>query len=254
MTLPLTRRDRDLLLHQNAEELARLHVAADRRDVLGLRRHRELARLAELEYWARLPRVTMGVCPFDQNPLTRIFDPFGFDGLWWRPAAEVPDAPACTHFCLLRGAVNFQGTEPVGGEFKARVGPEVPFVIPDVLRLPTMVAVIGQVPMENGCLAYPIAYFADIIPTAKDLAPSWARAIYTWPGGWNYDIKIWDFNLLPWLKEGKLKWCAPDSGNLMLGDGPPESCPYLNLPGEKQQIEVKGQLMMKVGVPDGIPM
>ena len=254
MTPTLTRQERDLLLHQNAEELARLRAAADRRDVQSLRRHRALARQAEYEYLARLPRVTMGVCPFDRKPLTRIFDPFGFDGLWWRPEAEPPDAPACPHFCLLRGAVNFQGGEPKGGDFKARVGPEGPFVIPDILRLPTMVAVIGKVAMENGCLAFPIAYFTEIMPARERLAPGWGRAIYTWPGGWNYDLKVWDFDLLPWLEEGRLKWCPPDSGNWELAEGPPDSCPYLGLPGERQQIEVKGDLIIKSGVPDGLPM
>lgn len=250
---PLTREERDLLLRRNAEELALLRAAADRRDVAGLRHHRDLARAVEEEYWARLPRPVVAVCPFDQEPLTRMLDPFGFDGLWWRPDVVPPDESACPHFCLLRGAVNFQGNQPWGGSFKARVGPEVPFVIPEILQLPTMKAVVGRLPMENGCVTYPIAYFALVKPAPERLAPSWARARYTWPGGWDYDIKVWDFDLLPWLKQGKLKWCPPESGNRVLAQDPPELCPYLNLAGERKQIEVKGELVMKTGVPDGIP-
>jgi hypothetical protein len=54
----------------------------------------------------------------------------------------------CPHFCVLGGAVNYQGLPPLGGNQEVIPGPEIPFVYPRLLALPGVVAVISSLPME----------------------------------------------------------------------------------------------------------
>jgi hypothetical protein len=114
-------------------------------------------------YFEGLPRLVMSCCPFDGKPLVRTFDPIGFDGLWWEPDVSPEELPTCPHFCVLGGAVNYQGLPPRAGNVEIIPGPEIPFVYPRLLALPTVVAVISSLPMENGYLAYP--------PHTDDLFP-----------------------------------------------------------------------------------
>src|SRR5262245_60921179 len=122
------------------------------------------ARQAEAEYFEDAPRVALSCCPFDGKPLLRSFDPFGLDGLWWRTGATPEEPPSCRHFCVLLGALDFAGNVPQAGDFEVHPGPGRPFVIPRLLDHPSMLAVISQFRMENGYLAYPIAYFAERRP------------------------------------------------------------------------------------------
>ena len=75
-------------------------------------RHLESAETIEAEYFARLPRLAMSCCPFDDRPLYRSFDPHGFDGPWWRSDASPAEPPSCPHLCHLRGAVQLLPRDP----------------------------------------------------------------------------------------------------------------------------------------------
>ena len=94
-----------------------------------------------------------------------------------------------------------------------------------------MIAVIGELQMENGYTAYPIVYFAKKKPSAKQLADNWPHNpygiySYTTEKGkheWIEETDSWDFNLLPWLKREKLKWCEPGSKNTKISKAPPET-------------------------------
>lgn len=160
---------------------------------------------------------------------------------------------------MLRGALCFNDQPARGGAFEAHIGPPVPYVIPRVLELDTMVAVIGELAMDCGYTAYPIAYFCEKRPPPEDLTCDWPRTIYNYhtslgEGAWQAPIDKWDFELLPWLQQGKLRWCEPGSDNMKLADEAPQSCPYLNLPGERERMIVEGLEVWGAGLPDGTPI
>ena len=265
---PFTRRERDALLQKYRQAYDAYNRAMDDAeddddsddddsDAERLaERYRVAFTEARDEYFARLPRIVMSVCPFCDKPLVRSFDPYGLDGLWWDEDAVARELPTCPHFCVIRGALNFGASKPLAGNFQVRPGPEVPYVIPRLLDFPGMLAVVSQVRMENGYVVYPIAYFAERRPVPEELAANWPRKIYTYTTqlgetGWKADNDIWDFDLLPWLQSGKLRWTAPDSGNDALSTDAPDQCPYLNLKGERQRMVVQGSRFWTAGLPDG---
>src|SRR5574337_100843 len=59
------------------------------------------------EYFERLPRVMMSVCPFTGEPFKRSFDPFGLEGPWWHKdlLAEINEPNAPSTFKVLLGSL-----------------------------------------------------------------------------------------------------------------------------------------------------
>ncbi len=109
-----------------------------------------------------------------------------------------------------------------------------------------MVAVIGDLPMKNGYMAYSIAYFAKRRPHPRELAATWLEEAYVW-GPENapiikYDDDPWDFDLVPWLEKGSLRWCLPGWRNKRLAPYPPVDgdppCPYVDLRGRRQRMQL----------------
>jgi hypothetical protein len=144
---------------------------------------------------------------------------------------------------LLRGAVNLNGNAPHGGDFVARIGPEVPYVIPRILEVPGMIAVLSKLEMTPGYTAYLIAYFAERRPPVQDLAAHWPRTTFLYNQGavlhrWCFDHEASDFDLAPWLERGKVRWCDPASNNARLSTDSSENCPYVDLPGRRECLEI----------------
>ncbi len=207
-------------------------------------------------YFEKLPQIVMSCCPYDNKPLVRTFDPFGLDGFWWRKGASPDELPSCPHFCVLRGAVNYNGLPVQAGNMEIRPGPEVPYVLPRLLDMEGMIAVVSSISMDCGYTAYPIAYFADKRPPVDSLTAEWRNTIYTYKTqlgeeGWIYANDVWDFDLLPWLKKRKLFWCEPGSDNTRISEADPRSCPYLDLPGRQENIIVENKKCWTMPLPDG---
>lgn len=253
---PFTELEREDMLRRYREAMVEYNAAMDRDDEERADHFSAKTDLQLRLYLAGLPRPVMSCCPFCAKPLLRTFDPHGFDGHWWRTSATPTEIPACTHFCFMVGAVNYQGLSPTGGEFEAHPGPEVPYVIPRLLDYEGMIAVISQVRMKAGYLAYPIAYFAKRRPPVEELTAGWGRTVYLYTNafgedGWKEAAETWDFELRPWLDRGKVRWCPPDSDNRALSEDPPGECPYLDLPGVRQRIIVEDQDFWEAGLPEG---
>ena len=243
------------------------HLAGSECDKARRSRQSDLARRFQAEedslkrrYFNALPTVTMGVCPYDGIAVERKFDPFGFEGLWWENPPAAQDPPSCIHFVAVRGAVSFQGKTPPGrgSTAEAYIGPDAPYVIPRLLKMDGMVAVIGELQMEPGYLAYPITYFGDPLPAPEDRVPNWGcdQFSYVKANGdraWRIDLDPWDFALLPWLVSRKLRWCVPGSDNRVLASEPPGRCPYIGLPGHHQAQMIGERGAWLKGTPDGDP-
>jgi hypothetical protein len=209
-----------------------------------------------LEYFKGLPEVAMSRCPYCDAPLTSQFDPWGLDGFWWqeRELGAARSPKACGHFQLLTGALSLRDQPPKGGEFPAHPGPDVPYVVPEILQQDTAVAVIASLEMHNGYLAYAIAYFSLDDLGAAALSPTWRRTTCSFiaPDGssaWTPRVAPWDFDLAPWIGRGKLRWIAPSDTAMQLIDS--GACPYLNLPGQRMNQVVKGDRLRLVAPPSG---
>jgi len=218
--------------------------------------HLRVLQRTENEYFGRLPRLTLSCCPFDGKPLVRTFDPYGLDGPWWRSDATPDEIPSCPHFCILLGAVDLNGQPPHGGDFDAHPGPDVPYVVPRLLEHEEMVAVISQLEMENGYIAYPIAYFARKRPPPEALTAGWARTNFVYTTqfseeGWRIRNDPWDFDLAPWLEAGKIRWCPPGSDNGALSAEGAGNCPFVDLPGQRRNLIVRGGDAWPAPLPDG---
>jgi len=197
------------------------------------------------EYFTALPTVEMSCCPFDGQPLRRTFDPHGAEGFWWAiGGSSGRDPRPCEHFRVLRGAVDYSGhtIRETDGPYTVYSGPQAPYVIPRLLGLPGMIAVLSRLPMTSGYTAYPIAYFSERLIAPQELAAGWCQDTYSYrsPQGtsvWRGDDESWDFGLQAWIDAGRLRWCPPGSENLRLV-GPPEPCPYLDLPGRRTPVTI----------------
>ena len=253
---PWTAAERARILRELQHARAQGLEAADRED----EEAEEMwdAKVEELRaaYYAGLPRLVMACCPFDGKPLVRSFDPMRLDGLWWTRNASPDELPTCPHFCVLGGAVGYQGLPPLAGEEEILPGPETPFAYPRLLALPGVVAVLSSVPMENGYLAYPIAYFAERRPPGEQLVAGWRRTQHWWDdqlGGSGYRIENdkWDFDLRPWLAQGKVRWTPPGSDRTRLANEPWERCPYLDVPGKPEQVSIWKDKYSYLLPPDG---
>lgn len=207
------------------------------------------------EYFARLPQVTLSRCPICATALVFPFDAWGLEGFWWQERLSIKLGPskACEHFRLLLGAVHLNGLPPKGGQAPSHIGPEVPYVVPRILGMSTMVAVVSSVPMENGYTAYPIAYFSQNAPPIGSLGAPWTRTTYgfTTPDGrpgWMIRNDAWDFDVQKWVGGGKLKWIEPDDSQFHISQKP--SCPYADVKGRREQLIIMGNELSTVPTPD----
>ncbi len=263
MAETLTREERDELIREMVR-IDNLLYPPDGSDGPGTRESillRERFYQVKGEYADRLPRMVLSRCPFTGEPLKRVFDPFGLDGPWWHLLNDIkydePRAPEA--FQVLLGAVAFHGRVPDEVIEEVRPGPDVPFVVPRLLDLPGMKAVIGRIDLATGDTAYPVAYFstAEIEPIL--LHQTWCRKDYWFPtdsgdAGWSIANDVFDFDLAPYLADGRLLWTDPaDPDGRVLGPADGE-CPFLDLDGDRQLQQVVAGEVDLIGLPTGEPI
>lgn len=259
----LTREQRDALLVRLRDLDAQLYPPDDAPPPRGAERARVKDAYFQVlaEYFDRLPRVVMSVCPFTGKPLKRAFDPFGLDGPWWHKEllSEIAEPAAPPTFKVLLGAVHLGARGP--GEVTQEVipGPEAPYVVPRLLGLPGMVAVVHRLRLETGDVAYPIAYFSEQAIPPKRLHQPWLRQdlwfkTESGDASWLIANDKWDFDLAAWVARGQLRWVAEEPPPpRALGADSGAACPYLDLPGERRpQVLRKGTRGLG-DLPTGVP-
>jgi len=211
------------------------------------------------EYFDRLPRQIVSACPFTGEPLKRVIDPFGLDGLWWwKDLITKFDEPRPPDsFKVLLGALSLGKREPEEVEDEVIPGPEVPFVVPRLLELPGMVAVVSRLELVTGDVAYPIAYFSQQDIAAGDLHQPWLRQEMWYENKdgaevWAIRDDEWDFELGPFVASGQMKWIEPGSEDfVVLGNDSGVECPYLNLPGERLPQSLEDGERVFLELPEG---
>lgn len=208
-------------------------------------------------YLATLAPVAVSRCPFTDEVLTYPMDIVDLDGPFWDvenpvrlPPPETPET-----FVGLAGALRVSTDEDAGagpGEvayfpFLARPGPEVPYVIPEVLSVEGVVAVVSTLSVGPH-RGYPIAYFAapgtdrEGVPTVDEWGSdrAWRRDRAR---GWVWDSSgvdedDFDYDLGPWVDEGKLRWIEPGDETSTVRSGR-QRCPYLDLPGRREVTRIE---------------
>ncbi len=257
----LTRAERDELVRRAHEMDARLLGKNGQEPLRGREAVVEREKYFQVlgEYADRLPRVGMSACPFTGEVLKRSFDPWGVDGPWWFQDCELkieePSPPPS--FRLLLGALGLRGREPLEAKDPVIPGPEVPYVVPRLLRLPEMVAVVSSLPLATGDVAYPIAYFSTEEIGPERLHQPWLRQELWFKNAegksaWLIANDEWDFELGPWIESGKLRWIAPGDETLRVVSGAEGgACPFLGLAGEREPASLASGERYPLPLPDG---
>jgi hypothetical protein len=187
-----------------------------------------------------LAQVAIARCPFSGDVVTMSIDTSGLGGPWWdyeAPSRPV-DAMPPTVFCVT-GAMRL-GSPIEATDHLVMPGPEVPFVVKNLIADRRIKAVITRVAV-GAHTAWPITYFAKT-PLPSDLARfntwgtdrSWylnADEQFVW---WqeHEDFADLDYDLTPWVKSGKLSWIAPGDDGVTLSTDV-ASCPYVGLEGHR---------------------
>ena len=258
---PLSRAERNDLLARLAEIDSRLYPDDDADEPS----EKVVARLEEkyystlAEYGDRLPRRILGKCPFTGMPFERAIDPFGLDGPWWHKdyllRIEEPEIPAAYRIHL--GSYSLMGRTPREAGEEVQPGPDVPFVVPRLLRLSGMVAVIMQLDLEVGDRAWVISYWSQQSIPAVRLHQPWLRKEHWFKNAkgkssWTIANDTWDFDLAPYLADGRLRWIDPaDRDHKVLGPADGRACPFVGLLGDRlPQIISDGERELD-DLPDG---
>ncbi len=224
------------------------------------------------EYFDTVPILPLSRCPFCGHINTFSIDTVGLDGLWWTfPSRRLglEEYDLCPHFLNLLGAVKLR--YPVHkSSLQVKSGPEVPFVVPELIHHETFKAVVSQISIGDN-IAYPIFYYSQLRPTltleystateksycvvcfpnssdqeSLEMPTSWGQNFYEWidennkrqtSDGYLFDEDC-DFEIASWVEVGKLLWIQPEDKSLTL-HSTSDDCPYLELPGIRhfQRIE-----------------
>ena len=214
------------------------------------------------EYVDRLPRLLFGRCPFTGEVFERSFDPFGLDGPWWHktPLVKIVEPPTPPTYKIHLGALNLHGRQPSEASEEVIPGPDAPFVVPRLLRLPGMVAVAMQLDLETSDRAWVITYWSrDQIPPVR-LHQPWLRMDHWFKNdrgrsSWTIANDTWDFDLEPYLADGRLRWINPaDPQQRVASASSGVRCPFLDVAGDHlPQVLADGMRDLKE-LPDGSPI
>ncbi|MBB5807629.1 hypothetical protein F4560_007397 [Saccharothrix ecbatanensis] len=203
-------------------------------------------------YRELLPEVTVARCPHSGALVRWPIETAGLDGWFWeylaatrRPPADLPPT-----WLAMSGAMRLR--KPVEHPPYAVVpGPDVPFVVPRILRGPGVRAVLSEVSVGVHT-GWVISYFGPP-PVGVRLVNLWGTNTYRVGRdgvgeGWDWDIpgvSQYDFELTEWLRSGALLWIAPGDASATLREGP-GGCPYTKLRGRQKITVISNGVVQRV--------
>jgi hypothetical protein len=216
-------------------------------------------------YWESLPVVPISRCPIDAALIQKKMDIYGLDGGWWDVDGDDEPLFGDTHVSTYTGALKFDIGDVVNlfvpKRHRIRPGPEVPYVVPRLLLIPSVRCVISSMKLLAGrATAYFTTYFADPRISAAESYQPWLRQTFYFldPTGyqrWRSCSDAWDFDIASWLRKTKDKiyWIAPEDKDMIVVTGSAERCPYVNLAGVRvpRLIERNQVFNLPLPVPSG---
>lgn len=208
----------------------------------------EIYQLGET-YRNSLQDLAISRCPFTGQVLNYSIDNEGLDGLWWNFYDPIrKESPNMGTFLALTGAIKLN-QPPDDTDFLVEVGPEIPYVLPELLNDENTLAVLSSFKI-GAHTAFVVVYFSKN-PSSVILRPDeWGTDRYYYQDEigevvWSQAdeiMKIKDFELVPWIEAGKLFWVLPEDRALNLR-ADVRQCPYIGLIGNKNtQIIQNGEL------------
>ncbi|MEM6532454.1 MAG: hypothetical protein AAF654_07510 [Myxococcota bacterium] len=202
-----------------------------------------------LEYAELLDFKAVSRCPISNAPIEIAIDLAGLDSPWWwsELPVDLPPHRGSKHLQLVLGALNLGARDPSEATEQVTAGPAKPFLIDRLLGMPGVEAVLSEQRTQHNDRLFLICYFAlEPIPQ-EELHQEFRKTKY---GIFGADGEIqaaatkhdpWNFDLLPWAEQDKLKWIEPGDESLKLRTGPP--VPFMKVSGtEKMQKIVDGSL------------
>lgn len=205
-------------------------------------------------YLESLPVIKVSRCPFSGIEYSLPIDAEGLDGPWWDyDWPERMDNQPHDTFFALDGALKLGGS-PEWAPFFCSPGPELPFVLPRLLKFVQVKAVLSSLKIGSH-QGYVMVYYAEPMLEGELRVNDWGTGRYWEPGHllperWTAGDYVsidpnpdeYDFDLEPWIKAGKLFWISPEDETLTL-HGHVAGCPYLNLSGQARlQYIHKGEI------------
>ncbi|MCB1211178.1 MAG: zinc ribbon domain-containing protein [Verrucomicrobiales bacterium] len=193
-------------------------------------------------YRSTLVSIPVSRCPFTGEPWNRKTDISGLDGLWWdfeAPVRVAERVPAS--FVALTGSLQV-GRTVEDFPFLCKPGPEVPYVLPYLLRIPGIRAVLSRVAIGRHT-GTAITYFSQNPASGFPLPSEWgsSRNVFLAASGGlvttqdHVPEEAFDYDLKPYLEDGRLLWIAPEDAELTLRSGIAD-CPYVDLPGRRSLL------------------
>ncbi len=196
-------------------------------------------------YIANLPVLPLSRCPFTGQVVYHSIDPYGIDGLWWNYEAPIrPLENLPTTYFALGGALKLNG-EVEQAPFLSKPGPEVPYVVPQLLSRSEIKAVISTICVGKH-KGYPVFYFADPMPENVMRINTWGKNEWTFldkEGVFHWNMveehaEDFDFELQKWIKSGKLLWISGGDRTMSL-HSEAKGCPYLDLTGNRNVQSIR---------------
>jgi hypothetical protein len=222
------------------------------------------------DFWQKLPRYQVAVCPFCRETYTEPLNTYGLDG-WDRDPGLYESVYAdkyqrCQHFVAVNSFVNLNGFIPDELE-TIQIWMDVPCITPQFLfDDPPCAVVLHSLPICRieadafvpRYLLYTLVYYSENAPLAirkrSNLPDQFADDPEFFPATFTHPGEVWKrpelLDLESWARRGKLLWLDPDTLALASWREGATRFPYQNIVGHKWHFEiVKGKLHFLYGSP-----
>jgi hypothetical protein len=211
----------------------------------------EQQRDLDKRYHSRLPVYLLARCPICGGRVHEPVDTYSLNGIGWGGIGSIKRGfgwfgfgdglqtgvsyeAECRHVEIVSVMVNLNGIQPDDVTQEVWITSERPFVMPPVLNLEQTYAVVHSLPIgrfddiepQHHYTAYFVTYFTNVDRRLYNKVMQPAHE------GYGLVAIDWaDYDLLLWVKRGKLYWLDWDDSDLPLRHEPAGDFPYATVKG-----------------------